>query len=216
MELFELTKALVNIDSVTGNEGACGQFLSAYLAQRNFQVELQEVTPGRANVLAFQGTPKIVLSTHLDTVPPFFPAHEDAEFIHGRGSCDAKGIIASEITAAERLSKEGMTDFGLLFLAGEEVSSDGAQVANRSPRGAQYIINGEPTENKLAIGSKGILRVDVRTRGRMAHSAYPHLGENAIEKLLDILADLRTLEMPMDPVLGPSTINIGLISAGRA
>jgi acetylornithine deacetylase len=216
MELFEFTKALVDIESVTGHEGACGEFLRDHLAPRGFQVELQEVSSGRANVLAFRGTPQVVLSTHMDTVPPFFAACEDAEFIYGRGSCDAKGIIACQVAAAERLISEGMTDFGLLFLAGEEVLSDGAQVANGSPRGARYIVNGEPTENKLALGTKGILRLDVRAKGRMAHSAYPHLGENAIEKLLDILADVRKLRLPVDPVLGDSTMNLGVISGGRA
>ena len=216
MELFQLTTSMVNIDSVTGNERACGEFLSAYLDRKRFHVELQEVTPGRANILAVRGSPRVVLSTHMDTVPPFIPAREDTDFIYGRGSCDAKGIIACQIMAAQRLAAEGISDFGLLFVVGEEVSSDGAQAANGWSRGTQYIINGEPTENKLAIGSKGILRVDIRTHGRMAHSAYPHLGENAIDKMIDILADIRALRLPSDPVLGPSTLNIGLISGGRA
>jgi acetylornithine deacetylase len=216
MELFELTKALVDIESITGHEQACADFLRHRLAQRGFQVELQEVTPGRSNVLAFWGAPEVMLSTHMDTVPPFFPARDDSEFIYGRGSCDAKGIIASQVVAAERLLQEGRTDFGLMFLVGEETCSDGAQAANRCPRGTQYIINGEPTENKLTLGSKGTLRVDVRARGKMAHSAYPHLGENAIDKLLDALAGLRGLSLPSDPVLGPSTANIGVISGGRA
>jgi len=216
MELFELTRTLVNIESVSGNEKACATFLRDYLAERNFQVELQPVAPGRANVLALRGTPDVVLSTHLDTVPPFFPAREDEEFIYGRGSCDAKGIVASQLVAAERLIEEGVENFGLLFLVGEETVSDGARVANLSPCGAKYIINGEPTDNKLALGSKGILRVDIRTRGKMAHSAYPHLGESAIEKLLDILADVRRLPLPDDPMLGPATLNIGMISGGRA
>lgn len=216
MELFELTKALVDIDSVTGHEQACVEFVRGYLAARGFQVELQPVTLGRANVLACRGTAEVVMSTHLDTVPPFFPAREDAEFIYGRGSCDAKGIVASQLAAAARLAGEGVDGFGLLFLVGEETLSDGAQVANLSPRGSKYIINGEPTENKLALGTKGILRVDVRTQGKMAHSAYPHLGESAIEKLLELLAALRELPLPRDPVLGPSTMNIGVISGGRA
>ena len=216
MELFELTRTLVDIESVSGNEKACAAFLRDYLAERNFQVELQPVAPERANVLALRGTPDVVLSTHLDTVPPFFPAREDEEFIYGRGSCDAKGIVASQLVAAERLIEEGVENFGLLFLVGEETVSDGARVANLSPCGAKYIINGEPTDNKLALGSKGILRVDIRTRGKMAHSAYPHLGESAIEKLLDILADVRRLPLPDDPMLGPATLNIGMISGGRA
>ncbi len=216
MELFELTKTLVNIESVTGHEQACAEFVRDCLAARKFQVELQPVSPGRSNVFAYRGTPEVVLSTHLDTVPPFFPAREDTEFIFGRGSCDAKGIAACQLTAAERLSAEGVEGLGLLFLVGEETLSDGARVANLSPRGSKYIVNGEPTENKLALGTKGILQVDIRTRGKMAHSAYPHLGESAIEKLLDLLAGLRKLRLPDHAVLGPSTINIGVVSGGRA
>jgi acetylornithine deacetylase len=216
MELFELTKTLVNIPSVTGSEGACSEFMRRELLERRYHVELQPVSDDRSNVLAFHGVPEVVLSTHLDTVPPFVPASEDDEFIHGRGSCDAKGIVASQIFAAERLRKEGVSDFGLLFLVGEETTSDGAQVANAAPRGSKYIINGEPTENKLVIGSKGNLRLDLRAEGRMAHSAYPHLGESAIEKMLDILTDLRRLPLAHDPVLGASTMNIGVIAGGRA
>jgi len=216
MELFELTKALVDIESVTGHEQACAEFVREQLAAKKFQVELQPVVDGRSNVFAWRGRPEVVLSTHLDTVPPFFPARDDAEFIYGRGSCDAKGIAASQMIAAERLAGEGVDNFGLLFTVGEEVLSDGARAANLAPRGSKYIINGEPTENKLALGTKGILRVDIRTRGRMAHSAYPHLGESAIEKLLDVLAGLRKMALPRDPVLGRSTVNIGVISGGRA
>ncbi len=220
MELFELAKTLVNIESVTGHERGCADFLRQYLTAQGFDVELVRVPddgPGeRANVLATRGNPEVVLSTHLDTVPPFFPAREDADFIYGRGSCDAKGIVASQVVAARRLLSEGVGDFGLLFLVGEETLSDGARAANALSRGSKYIINGEPTDNKLAIGSKGILRLDVRTRGRMAHSAYPHLGESAIEKLLDILAEVRQLPLSEDPVLGRSTVNIGVISGGRA
>jgi acetylornithine deacetylase len=216
LDLFELTRALVSIESVTGNEQACGIFLRRALEARGFQVEMQPVEGGRANVLALRGNPEIVLSTHMDTVPPFIPPNEDAEFIYGRGSCDAKGIIASQVMAAERLVAESVSDFGLLFLVGEETLSDGARVANDAPRGTKYMINGEPTENKLALGTKGILRVDLRTRGRMAHSAYPQFGESAIDKLLDVLADLRALKLPHDPTLGASTLNIGIISGGRA
>lgn len=216
MDLFELTRKLVNIESMDGHEKACSEFLRDYLTERKFHVELQPVSAGRWNVLAFQGLPEVVLSSHVDTVPPFVPASEDAEFIYGRGSCDAKGIVACQLIAAERLVSEGVRDFGLLFLVGEETLSDGARVANQSPRGAKFIINGEPTDNKLALGTKGILRVDIQTRGKMAHSAYPHLGESAIEKLLDILADLRKVPLPQDPTLGPSTVNIGVIAGGRA
>jgi acetylornithine deacetylase len=206
----------VNIESVTGHEKACAEFLQDYLKAGKFQVELQPVSHERANVFARWGKPDVVLSTHLDTVPPFFPAREDGEFIYGRGACDAKGILASQIVAAERLIEEGVEDFALLFLVGEETTSDGAREANLHPCGSRYIINGEPTENKLVIGSKGNLWVDLRARGKMAHSAYPHLGESAIEKLLDILADLRALPLPHDALLGSSTLNIGVISGGRA
>jgi acetylornithine deacetylase len=216
MHLFELTQSLVNIESVSGHEAQCTEFVRGYLAARNFQVELQPVDAGRANVLALRGNPQVVLSTHLDTVPPFMPAREDAEFIYGRGSCDAKGIVASQIAAGERLAAEGVTDFGLLFLVGEETWSDGARVANQAPRGSKFIINGEPTENKLAVGTKGTLRVDIHTRGRAAHSAYPQLGESAIEKLLDVLNGVRKLALPRDPLLGEATVNIGIISGGRA
>ncbi|MGA2631606.1 MAG: M20/M25/M40 family metallo-hydrolase [Terriglobia bacterium] len=216
MHLFELARRLVDIESVTGNEQACAEMLRDHLKGLMFHVEHQPVSPGRANVFATRGTPEIVLSTHMDTVPPFVASSEDDEYIYGRGSCDAKGIMAAQVTAAERLTGEGVTNFGLLFLVGEETMSDGARVANQSPMGTRFMINGEPTENKLALGSKGILRVEICARGRMAHSAYPHLGESAIEKLLDILADLRRMPLPVDPVLGPSTLNIGLISGGRA
>jgi len=216
LNLFELTRNLVLIDSVTGNEGECTEFLRGILTQQGFQVELQPVESGRSNLLALRGAPEVMLSTHVDTVPPFFPYREDFDFIYGRGACDAKGIIASQIVAAERLIDEGVGDFGLLFLVGEETLSDGARVANESPRGSKFIINGEPTENKLALGTKGILRVHIRTRGRMAHSAYPQFGESAIENLLDVLAALRGLDLPSDPTLGPSTLNIGVISGGRA
>ncbi|MFZ0963579.1 MAG: M20/M25/M40 family metallo-hydrolase [Terriglobia bacterium] len=216
MDLFELTKSLVNMASVTGHEKACAEFVKEHLAQIGFQAELMPVSRDRANVFATWGKPEVVLSTHLDTVPPFFPAHEDAERIYGRGSCDAKGILAAQVSAAERLKKDGVENFALLFLVGEETVSDGAREANLHPKGSRYIINGEPTENKLAIASKGNLRIDVCARGKMAHSAYPHLGVNAIDKLLDVLADLRKIRLPVSPVLGHSTMNIGVLTGGRA
>ena len=216
MHLFELARKLVDIESVSGEEAGCIEFLRGYLSERGFHVELLPVEGRRANVFAQRGRPEVVLSTHVDTVPPFFPAREDAEFVHGRGSCDAKGIVAAQITAAERLAGEGVEDFALLFLVGEETMSDGARAANQSPRGSRYIINGEPTENKLIVGSKGILRVNLLARGRAAHSAYPQFGDSAIEKLLDVLDDLRDMPMPQDAVLGAATMNIGILAGGRA
>jgi len=216
MDLFELTKSLVNMASVTGHEKACAEFVKGHLAHLGFQPEMMPVSRDRSNVFATWGKPDVVLSTHMDTVPPFFPAHEDAEHIYGRGSCDAKGILAAQVTAAERLKNDGVEDFALLFLVGEETVSDGAREANLHPRGSRYIINGEPTENKLVIGSKGNLRFDVRARGKMAHSAYPQLGVNAIDKLLDVLEEIRKISLPVSPVLGASTMNIGVITGGRA
>ena len=216
MELFELTKALINIESVTGHERSCAEYLGTYLAGRNFEVALQPVSRDRSNVFAKIGKPDVVLSTHIDTVPPFIPAREDSELIYGRGACDAKGIIAAQIAAAERLLSENVTDFGLLFLVGEETTSDGAREANLYPPGSRYMINGEPTENKLALGSKGNLRLEIRAHGKMAHSAYPQLGDSAIEKLVDVLVDLRKVPMPRDPLLGAATLNVGVISGGRA
>jgi acetylornithine deacetylase len=216
MELFELTTALINIESVTGHERACAEYLGGYLAGRSFEVVHQPVSRDRANVYARIGKPDVVLSTHIDTVPPFIPARDDAELIYGRGACDAKGIIAAQIAAAERLLSENVTDFGLLFLVGEETTSDGAREANLHPPGSRYMINGEPTENKLVLGSKGNLRLEIRAHGRMAHSAYPQLGESAIEKLVDVLVDLRKVPMPRDPLLGTATLNVGVISGGRA
>jgi acetylornithine deacetylase len=216
MDLFELTKSLVNMASVTGHEKACAEFVRGHLVQMGFQTELMPVSRDRSNVFATWGAPDVVLSTHLDTVPPFFPAHDDAENIYGRGACDAKGILAAQLSAAEKLKAEGVHDFALLFLVGEETVSDGAREANLHPRGSRYIINGEPTENKLVVGCKGNLRLDIRGHGKMAHSAYPQLGVNAIDKLLDVLADVRRIPLPTNPVLGPSTMNIGMITAGRA
>jgi acetylornithine deacetylase len=221
MHVFELTRALIDIESISGNEEAVGDFvfqhLSEMAARHGGTVERMDVEPRRFNVLAVFGErPVVTLSTHMDTVPPFFASSEDDEFIHGRGACDVKDIIAAMMCAAEELLAAGVRDFGLLFVVGEERNSAGAYHAAKHPRGSKYLINGEPTSNRLALGSKGALRYELVARGRMAHSAYPELGESAIEKLLDALARVRAIALPVDPVLGPSTLNIGLISGGRA
>jgi acetylornithine deacetylase len=179
-------------------------------------VERMAVEMDRDNVFVRFGEPVLVLSTHMDTVPPFIPSREDDDFIWGRGACDTKGIIAAMITAAEQLLTAGRRNFGLLFVVGEERNSAGAHIAARNPRGSKFLINGEPTENKLALGSKGALRYEVVAHGRMAHSAYPELGESAIEKLLDALERIRRIDLPADELLGPSTLNIGTITGGRA
>ena len=221
MNVFELTRALVDIESITGNEEKVGLFLFDYLQRLTIRyggrIERMDVEPHRFNVFAqFGERPVVTLSTHMDTVPPFFPSREDDEFIWGRAACDTKGIIASMITAAEKLLERGETNLGLLFVVGEERNSAGAIRAAKESRGSRFIINGEPTENKLALGSKGTLRYELVASGKMAHSAYPELGESAIEKLLDTLADVRKIKLPVDELLGPSTLNIGTISGGRA
>jgi len=220
MNVAELTRALVDIESVTENEGGVGAYLLDYLSKlaagTGGRVEKMDVAPGRFNVLAIWGRPIVTLSTHMDTVPPFFASREDAEFVWGRGACDAKGIIAAMIAAAERLLAAGTRNLALLFVVGEERNSAGASVASESPRGSKFLINGEPTENQLALASKGVLRYELVARGKMAHSAYPELGESAIDALLDALDAIRRVPLPRDPVLGPSTMNIGTISGGRA
>jgi acetylornithine deacetylase len=220
MDPFALTRSLVDIESVTGRELAVGEFLFSTLqklaAGSGGKTERMDVGPDRFNVLATWGSPSVVMSTHMDTVPPFFASSEDAEFVRGRGACDAKGIAAAMICAAEQLCAAGTRDFGLLFVVGEEKDSLGALTAARHSRGAKFLINGEPTENKLALGSKGALRYVVTARGRLAHSAYPELGDSAIERLLDALEAVRKLPLPQDRLLGKSTLNIGTISGGRA
>ena len=220
LNLFELTRALVDIESVTNNEEAVGSFLLGLLsdltARSGGAVERCPVEANRFNVLAHWGVPVVTLSTHMDTVPPFFPCREDEQTIWGRGACDAKGIIAAMIAAAEKLLAAGKKNFGLLFVVGEEVNGVGALVAARNPRGSRYLINGEPTENKIALGAKGALRYEITARGRAAHSAYPELGHSAIETLLDVLQGIRAIELPEDELLGRSTLNIGTIKGGRA
>jgi acetylornithine deacetylase len=220
MNVFELTRALVDIESITNNEGEVGawllEYLSALAGRTGGTAERMDVEPGRFNVFAAWDEPRVTLTSHMDVVPPFFPSHEDDGYIYGRGACDAKGIIAAMIGAAEKLLAAGRRGFGLLFVVGEEKNSAGAFAAARSGRGSRYLIDGEPTENQLGLGSKGALRYEIVARGRMAHSAYPELGESAIEKLLDVLEKIRRIPMPQDPVLGAGSLNIGTISGGRA
>jgi acetylornithine deacetylase len=219
MDAVTLARQLVDIESITGNEAAVGNYLYGELCRLGYQTRKMPVEDKRFNVYATspeQSNPAVVFSTHLDTVPPFIPSSEDSDKIYGRGSCDAKGIIAAQVAASERLRQEGV-HVGLLFVAGEERDSLGAQVANeQAPSGCRFLVNGEPTENRLALASKGTLRVEVTARGRMAHSAYPDLGESAIDKLIPALARLREMPLPSDPEVGPCTLNIGLIEGGRA
>ena len=224
LDPIALTRQLVDIESVTYNEGAVGEFLDAFLRERGFAVERTAVsqppnsryTGPRFNLYAGNGErPDVVLSTHMDTVPPFYPSSEDDLFLYGRGTCDAKGIIAAQVAAGERLREAGVRA-GLLFVVGEERDSAGAKEANLHPKGSRFLINGEPTDNRLALASKGVLRVEVRARGIMAHSAYPELGDSAVHKLVQVLDRLRTLSLPSVEGVGPSTLNIGVIEGGRA
>jgi acetylornithine deacetylase len=226
---IELTRQLVNIHSTTYHEYEAGLFVHGFLEGQGWTVERMPVpkpapgTPGaegggeRFNVYAAMPgvTPDVVFSTHMDTVPPFIPCTEDDEYLYGRGTCDAKGILAAQVAAAERLRDEGVK-VGLLFVVGEERDSAGAKVANQVPRGSKFLINGEPTDNRLALATKGALRVELRAHGKMAHSAYPELGESAIDKLVEALADIHKMKLPSAEEIGETTVNVGLISGGRA
>jgi acetylornithine deacetylase len=219
MDAVTFTRQLIDIESISGNEAAVGNYLYGELCRIGYLVRKIAVEGDRFNVYATlpeQATPQIVFSTHMDTVPPFIPSSEDADRIYGRGSCDAKGIIAAQVAASERLRREGI-HVGLLFVVGEERDSLGAQIANdHAPANCRFLINGEPTENRIALASKGTLRVELTAKGRMAHSAYPELGDSAIDKLIAALGRLRTMKLPSDPEVGPCTLNIGLIEGGRA
>ncbi|HKX33644.1 MAG TPA: M20/M25/M40 family metallo-hydrolase [Blastocatellia bacterium] len=205
----------MEIESLSWHEGAAGRWLRDYLADAGFEVSTQPVTDDRVNVHARLGDPLVTFSSHFDTVPPFIGFTEDEQTIYGRGACDAKGIIAAQIFAAKKLKDEGVDNIGLLYLVGEEDGSDGAKAANRIPNRNRYLINGEPTESHQAIATKGVLRVIIEASGRAAHSAYPEMGESAIEKLIEILNDIRRAEWPADAELGSTTCNIGIISGGR-
>jgi len=219
MDAVTFTRQLIDIESISGNEAAVGSYLYGELCRIGYQTRKIAVEGDRFNVFAIHPdhpNPTVVFSTHMDTVPPFIPSSEDADRIYGRGSCDAKGIIAAQAAAAERLQREGIY-VGLLFVVGEERDSLGAKVANdHAPASCRFLVNGEPTENHIALASKGTLRVELTTRGRMAHSAYPELGDSAIDKLIPALTRLRAMSLPSDPEVGPCTLNIGLIEGGRA
>ncbi|HEY6846332.1 MAG TPA: M20/M25/M40 family metallo-hydrolase [Terracidiphilus sp.] len=225
LDPIRLTIALCQIDSTTYHEGAVGDFLADFLAERGWAVEQTPVeqpeesaTEGeRWNIYAGKEgeTPDLVFSTHLDTVPPFIAPSEDEDFLYGRGVCDAKGIVAAQVAAGEALRAEGFR-IGLLFVAGEERDSAGAKAANLVPKGSRFLINGEPTDNRLALASKGALRAVIKSSGKMAHSAYPELGESAIHKLVEALGKIRALRLPTVEDVGPSTLNIGLIRGGHA
>lgn len=216
VDVVGLARTLIDIESTTGQEGAVGRVLARYLRDRGYSVLEQPVADDRINVIAGVGEPALVFSTHFDCVPPFFPSRVEGGVLHGRGACDAKGILAAQVAAAERLRAEGETRIGLVFVCGEERGSDGAKAANTIASQTKYLINGEPTELKLGLATRGCFRVRLKAHGRAAHSGYPQLGESAIEKLMDVLRDLRTASWPSDPQLGTTHYTVGLISGGVA
>jgi len=211
-----LARELIDIDSTTGEEARVGVWLAGFLRGRGFAVDELTVDGQRFNVLASVGKPELVFSTHFDCVPPFFPSRLEGGRLVGRGACDAKGILAAQVAAADRLRRAGETRAGLLFVVGEERGSDGARAANLAADGCRFLVNGEPTDSRLGVATRGALRVKLRAAGRAAHSSFPELGESAIDKLLDTLVDLRSIALPADPVLGVTHYTIGTIAGGVA
>ena len=212
----EFARALINIDSTTGQEAAAGVWLAGQLRALGYTVVEQPIDRGCANIFAVIDAPAVVFSTHYDCVPPFFPSRLEDGRLYGRGACDAKGILAAQVAAAERLRAKGERQVGLLFVVGEERGSDGAMAANLTPPGARFLINGEPTDNRLGTATRGVLRLKLRAVGRAAHSATPEYGESAIDKLIDALVALRAIALPADPDMGPTYYTVGLIEGGVA
>ena len=217
LNLVDLARVLIDLDSTTGREGAACAFLASELRSRGFRVVEQAVSDGRFNVLALlDPDPSVVLSTHIDCVPPFFPSRVADGILHGRGACDAKGALAAQVIAAERLREAGEEKVGLLFVVGEERGSDGALAANDLAPGARFLVNGEPTGSRLGLATRGVLRVKLLATGRAAHSSQPERGVSAIDRLIDALVELRTIALPEDAALGRTFYSIGLISGGIA
>ena len=213
---IRLTREIVDIDSTSGREGQAGGAISRILRDLGYEVALQPVSEGRFNVYGHIGQPAVVFSTHFDCVPPFFPSREESGRLYGRGACDAKGIAMAQLAAAEQLRASGVKDIGLLFVVGEERGSDGARLANTMATGSRFLINGEPTDNRLASATRGVYRARMRAAGRAAHSSQPELGESAIEKLVDAIVALRGVEWPSDPDLGTTYYTVGVIKGGVA
>jgi len=214
LDIFRLLEKLVKIESPSGQEHDVITFLSGYLRESGFTILLQEVDKGRCNLFATIDEPKIVFTTHVDTVNPYIPYREDGDYIYGRGSCDAKGVMSVQIKAAERLLSEGIKSVGLLFVVGEESGSDGARKANEIRNNCEYFINGEPTENRLITGTKGAVRIKIKASGKAAHSAYPEQGDSAVLKLLHLFEKWESMDYPEHNVLGKTTWNIGKIEGG--
>jgi acetylornithine deacetylase len=215
-DVVSVTSSLVDIDSTTGREGDVVRWMATLLRDAGYGVVEQVVEGPRRNIYATFGRAEVVLSTHLDCVPPFLPSRRQGDTIFGRGSCDAKGAAAAQVAAVEQLRREGITNVGLLFVVGEERGSDGARAAQKLASGSKYLINGEPTDNRLGVATRGVLRINFRAEGRAAHSSYPELGESAIEKLIDALVALRKIELPNDALMGRTHYTVGVINGGVA
>jgi acetylornithine deacetylase len=216
VEQIRLTRELIDIDSTTGREREVASHLARRLRGLGYQVTEQPLEGGRANVIALVGEPRVVFSTHFDCVPPFFPSRVEAGLLYGRGACDAKGILAAQVAAAERLRASGETAVGLVFVAGEERGSDGAKAANALARGSRFLINGEPTDNRLASATRGVYRARLTAKGKAAHSSVPELGESAIDKLVDAIVKMRAIDWPADADMGRTFYSVGLVKGGVA
>ena len=216
MTILELTKHLMTIPSVTGSERELGEFLSAELTRRGYRVERQYISGDRFNVIGFSdGKPRVVLCTHMDTVPPFLEVLEDDHYLYGRGACDTKGIIAAMLEAGDLLRRDGMTDLAYLFVVGEEIDSAGAKAANLLKWDSEFVVVGEPTGSQLARAQKGTFTAQISVRGRAAHSGYPEAGESAIDGLWNVLTDCRNADWGSDAVLGKGTFNVGVFQGGE-
>jgi acetylornithine deacetylase len=218
LNLVAAARQIIDIDSTTGREGEVGRAIAAWLEGRGWRVTRQPVDASRFNVVATAGNrpPFVTLSTHFDCVPPFFPSRLEGDRLYGRGACDAKGILVAQVAAAERLRAAGRDDVALLFVVGEERGSEGAAAANAAPLPSAFLINGEPTDNRLGLATRGVLRVRLAASGRAAHSSFPELGESAIERLIDALVALRGIDLPEDQHLGRTHYTVGVIDGGVA
>jgi acetylornithine deacetylase len=226
--LVSLHKSLVEYESITGNEHDVAQYLISYLQESNFTVETQDVSPrtssgkSRENIFAYVGTTRqtrVLVSSHIDTVPPFWKYERKGDEIWGRGSVDAKGSVASQIIAVEELLDSGTIaegDVALLFVVGEEVGGDGMKKANELGVSWESCIFGEPTELKLASGHKGIMSLDIKAKGKAGHSGYPQLGKSANSMIVKALYALLQVDLPSSEKYGSSTLNIGTIRGGVA
>jgi acetylornithine deacetylase len=218
LDPIAFARQLIDVPSPTESELAVAELLESELTRLGFATQRHDVTPARFNLLARAGgKPRVVLNSHIDTVPPWFGASEDAEFLYGRGACDTKGIIAAMIAAGERLRSRGIDDFAFLFVVGEETDSIGAKTANTAfaNLGSEYVLVGEPTESMFARASKGALTCTIRFEGVAAHSAYPHLGESAINRMVAAIAEINHSDWGTHEVLGPATVNVGVVRGGQ-